>query len=135
MAFDYGAKLATNSLENMRVYPPTGKKTYLLDADYIPYNVGFNSDIQEYLKFKNSEEPFNSQVWIDKQVHALQMLNKAVHLSGCDSVLVYLTEGKNNFRNEVAYTEPYKGKRDGDDKPPFFEEIKEWLHNYYKANM
>ena len=46
----------------------------------------------------------------------------------------YLT-GKNQFREKVAMIKPYKGNRDPSHKPFYYNEIKEYLINKWKAQV
>jgi hypothetical protein len=135
--FDFGVpesdmkSYATNCFID---WPKKGELTGLVDADGIPYNVGYTSTEIEYLKFKNSDKPYESDVWKAKCDHASYLLNSWLEAAGCDSCLLYLTDGKNNFRHDIATLKPYKGQRK-EEKPPFFHEIKEWVHERYAALM
>lgn len=43
--------------------------------------------------------------------------------------------GKNNFRYAIAKTQPYKGNRSPEDKPHYFQELKEYMYTYYKDQL
>ena len=53
--------------------------------------------------------------------------------TGIESVELYLTDGKSNFRNEVATIRGYKANRDPDHKPYYYEEIREYLAKQHGA--
>ena len=128
MSFDYGCKEEDISrpVSNLKVWPTDGMRTALVDADAIPYIIGYTSNIQQYLSAKRAKVMQDTEVWADKIDHANWILNKWVTDAGCDSAKLYLTDGANNFRIKIAVTTPYKGQRI-EDKPPFFYEIRDWL--------
>ena len=140
--FDYGCdeQDISRPISNIKRWPKDGERTALVDADSIAYIVGYTSDIQQYLKFKRDKQHEGSSsdrvmnVWMDKIDHANFILNKWVTDAGCDSAILYLTDGANNFRLKIAVTTPYKGQR-VEEKPPFFYEIREWLLKFHGAVM
>lgn len=133
MGFDYGAELYTPVADAIKQYCGTGKRTLLLDADFICYLVGFTSEDVEYCTYlrggKEAEE-----IWESKKVHALQTIDKAVRSAKCDSVVLFLTDSSNNFRLQVATSQVYKGERI-EEKPPFFKEVKEYLLEFPNARL
>lgn len=137
MAFDYGCpseQVTGHFGNNLKLWPTTGECTGLVDADAIPYVVGYTSDIQQYLKMQRAPEPLESEIFKDKCDHANYLLNSWVEAAGCDSALLYLTDGASNFRLDIGKQRIYKGQRVSD-KPPFFYEIKQWLIDYHGAIM
>ncbi len=135
--FDYGVdpeSLKGTPGQNLKHWPREGELTALVDADTIPYIVGYTSTLQEYLKFKNSPEPFKSDVWLDKIDHANYILNTWIEQAGCDSALLFLTNSEDNFRLEIGTVKEYKGQR-REEKPPFFKELKTWIEKEHKAIM
>lgn len=136
MGFDYGVDESKVSQRpcNIKVWPTEGRRTALVDADAIAYVVGYTSDLTEYLVMKDKEGFKESKLFQDKLDHANFILNKWVNAAGCDSAKLYLTDGKSNFRIEIAVSKPYKGQRT-EDKPPYFEEIREWLLEFHGAKM
>jgi hypothetical protein len=136
MAFDYGVPeedLKGTPGLNLKVWPTDGECTALIDADAIPYIVGYTSTEQEYLKFKR-DGMFDSRVWKDKRDHANYLINSWTERAGCDSALLYLTFSESNFRNDIGTLKKYKGQRKTE-KPPFFYEIKSWIANYHDAKV
>ena len=137
MSFDYGCDpedLKGTPGNNFKVWPTTGERTGLVDADAIPYIVGYTSTEQEYLEFKRSTEPFLSKVWLRKKDHANFLLNSWLDSAACDSALLYLTDGLNNFRLKIGTVKIYKAQR-STEKPPFFNEIKRFLVSEHGAHM
>lgn len=136
MGFDYGVdpSLIPEREDNIKVWPTTGERTALVDADSIPYIVGYTSDMAQYLKAKRSPNFSESPVFLDKCDHANYLLNRWITNAGCDSAILYLTDGAENFRIKIATLKPYKGQR-VEEKPPFFYEIKAWLQSFHNARM
>lgn len=48
---------------------------------------------------------------------------------------LYLTDGKSNFRNEVATIKGYKANRDPSHKPVWYDEIREYLVDHWGARI
>lgn len=137
MEFDFGVEQdqVKNPIgNNIKKWPTTGEKTALIDADAIPYICGYTADIQQYLKAKRSNNFQESDAFLAKKNHANYLLNKWITDAGCDSALLYLTNGKDNFRLKIGKTKVYKGQRVSE-KPPFFHEIKQWMMDFHGATM
>lgn len=100
-------------------FPSEGKKILLLDADFIPYTVGFCSTPEEYQAYL--EGKFDV---VQKLDHACYLIKDAMAKAKADAVRLYLTDSKTNFR--LTLTEHYKEQRQ-DEKPPFWQEVKDWL--------
>lgn len=138
MSFDFG--VPEQDLKgipgcNLRVWPTEGEMTGLVDADAIPYIVGFTSTEFEYLQFKRASDPYQTRIWKDKIDHANYILNTWLSRAGCDSALLYLTDSSSNFRLQIGKVKEYKGQRKDRPKPPFFSEIKTWLFEFQNAHM
>lgn len=141
MAFDYGVPeedLTSHIGKNLKLWPTEGDFTLLLDADSIPYVVGYTSDHVQYLRAKNDPLGFeNSQVFLDKCDHANFLLNEWVRKAKADSCILFVTDSKTNFRLKLM--PDYKSKRTDEEtakeKPPFFYEIKQWLIDYHGARL
>ena len=136
MAFDYGVPEDIIGTANhpVKQWPITGKMTGLLDADTIPYAVGYTSNFEEYLRFQNSKAPFESDIWKSKIAQASYLIDSCLSAAGCDSCIFYLTDSLNNFRLSIGKAKEYKGQRK-EEKPPFFSELKEWIHRFHNAVM
>lgn len=141
MSFDYGVPeedLTSHIGKNIKKWPTEGKFTLLLDADSIPYVVGYTSDHVQYLRAKNDPAGFeNSQVFLDKCDHANFILNEWIRKAKADSCILFETDSKTNFRLKLM--PDYKSKRTDEEtakeKPPFFYEIKQWLIDYHNSNL
>lgn len=136
MTYDYGCddKDVGKRTSNIKKWPTTGRRTALVDADAIPYVIGYTSDLQSYLKAKRSGDIYSTSIWEDKKEHACFLLNKWVQQAECDSALLFLTDSTDNFRNKIAKVKPYKGQR-AEEKPPFFHEMKKWIEMFFDAKV
>ncbi len=131
--FDYGGEVAEKDT-HFKLWPTTGNKTCLVDADLLPYKVGFMIDAIHYLEaealvaggsFRSIKEtPQFESAFED----LCKSLNYWIRSSGCDSAILYSTDSSTNFRLDIAYTSPYKGQRH-QEKPPFFSELKSEMTN------
>ena len=82
-----------------------------IDGDIIRYSVGFAAE----------GDP------IENCLHSVKlMIQNILSKTGATEYTVYLT-GKNNYRDSIAVTKPYKGNRDSSHKPTYFNEITEYL--------
>ena len=148
--FDYGADVQ-QAADVFKLWPREGTFTALIDGDMIPYIVGYTTDLEDAnrayrsvakllpdlaafdmthpLKFAALMETpeFNN-----KMQHANFIVNDWVAKAGADSALIYLTTSANNYRNAIAFTKQYKGQRESE-KPPFFYEIKHYLATCHEA--
>ncbi len=120
-----------------KLWPTTGKMTALLDADMLPYIVGFTADPEAWLFVLRKADtkklkPYSRKwfKWLHRQPqcqdainHCDSMVNNWVHGAEADSAILYLTVGNGNFRYDIAFSREYKGTRK-QDKPPFFELLK-----------
>lgn len=52
-----------------------------------------------------------------------------------DEFQLYLTDGDSNFRNKVATIVPYKGNRDPNHKPIFYQEIRDYMVEHWDARI
>jgi len=116
-----------DSLE-FKIPEKTGDLTALVDADFIPYLVGFTADIHEYNRALLEEDLYSTSFWRNCVSRAEDLLKKYLDMSGCDSAIFYITDSENNFRKDIADTKTYKGHRSAD-KPPCFYELKSWLEH------
>lgn len=129
--FDYGGEIAAQEV-HFKVWPTVGQRTALIDADLLPYVVGYTTDPLKELQAKAAVEDgwvpciTDTQEYNDAFEQMCSTLNHWVTDSGCDSALLYCTASENNYRLAVAFTDPYKGTRRAE-KPPFFYELKEAL--------
>lgn len=136
--FNYGAEVSTE--DSYFLWPVNGIMTALIDGDMLPYIVGYTKDdkmlfranvrvqqgecatIQETPEFLNAADHMN---WL---------LNQWVRGAGCDSARIFLTDSASNFRLEVAFSQHYKGQRNTE-KPPFFYELREYLLERHNAEL
>jgi hypothetical protein len=93
--------------------------TVVIDGDIIVYRLGFVLELE-----------FDA-IAAREQVN--RYIKQIVEKSGADDFIIYLTDSKANFRNEVAVTHPYKGNRKNSKKPYWFKMIRKHLKEYWKA--
>lgn len=98
----------------------TSDTVVLIDGDIIVYRVGFSCNSGEEWSIAKSR--------VDRTLQDI--------IENTDSCMGfgYLTDGKDNFRNKVAKTAPYKGNRIAN-KPPFYDEIRKYLEEYHGFKM
>lgn len=127
----------------------------LIDGDIIVYNVGFASDKKLYhvegMSFQYKKEakefcdtagiPYESitstvtEEPIEFTLHSVKKLIESIlEDTGATDCRIFLS-GKDNFREEVAVTKPYKGNRDDLHKPLHYQEIRDYLINVWQAEV
>ena len=85
-------------------------RTALIDADILVYRIGFASE--------DSSEAI-------AKARMREFLEDLLLFNGFEDYTGYIS-GKNNFRTEIAKTEPYKGNRKAP-KPKHYEALREYL--------
>ena len=136
----------TNQTKESRVY---------IDGDNLPYRIGFATQRTVYVvdvegeatvspllvthskrkvtKFlKHSPDLLVTELFfVEDFIQALNTLKLTlqgiVQGAGCNSFRVVLTDDKHNFREDIATIQPYKGNRDGSEKPHHYAALREWL--------
>ena len=137
MAFDMGESFYEKP-KAFKLWPKTGNFTALVDADLLPYIVGFTTEEAAYAKaVLRVEEGECSTLeetpeFDDAADHMDWLINYWVQGAGADSALLYITDSPLNFRLGVAFTKPYKGQRP-DEKPPFFLYLRKHLIEKHQA--
>lgn len=127
--FDYGGGVAEKE-DNYKVWPTVGDRTCLVDADLLPYRVGFTFSETEYLAALSLVEDGTCKSLKDTPQfesafdQLCASLNLWIRKTKCDSAILYSTKSDSNFRLDIAFTDKYKGQRIAD-KPPFFNELKD----------
>jgi len=133
----------------------------LIDGDILLYSVGFSVDHNKYDVSLDGEFlhsfPSSKRLWdwipycseevlggltIEKRVESdplpfayhnlkqtIEGICRAVDAAEYE---IYLT-GKGNFRESIAVTKPYKGNRDPEAKPVYYQNIKDKLRSDYGA--
>lgn len=96
----------------------------ILDADIICYEFGDMKDL----------ETGDLLAWPIVRKFVDERIDSILTAVSADSFVLYLTDSKSNFRNEVATILPYKGHRPSD-KPPHWEEIRQHLIDNYDAEV
>lgn len=129
--FDFGAEVS-EKVDPVRVWPTEGSVVGLVDADLLPYQIAYGLDPIKVLRAQNrvdsgdclsmSETP----EFLDAAESMAIRMNKWLEAAGCDAALPYMTKSDTNFRLDVAFSKPYKGQRNKE-KPPFFYELREFL--------
>jgi hypothetical protein len=130
------------------------EQTAYIDGDILPYKVGFATQRMIYLldvegehscshllvtKSKAKVTKFlkatpdllvTTLFFIEEPLQAINTLklslNGIVKGSGCKAFKVVLS-GKDNFREQVATIQKYKGNRDGSEKPYHWQLLRDWL--------
>lgn len=129
------------------------EKLVYIDADNLPYRVGFAArhtiyevvsegehscsllvtrskrKVNAFLK-RSPDLLVHSVTYVEDFIQALNTLKLTlqgiVRGSGCNAFRCVLT-GEGNFREEVATIQKYKGNRDDFEKPPHWDELREWM--------
>ncbi len=117
--FDFDGMIEDNFRWYREDFPAEGKLTLYLDADFIPYTVGYSSTQEEYDAYLN-----NSYDIKHKLDHACFLIQDAMKKAGADAVRLFLTNSGTNFRKSINTN--YKAQR-VEEKPPFFDEVREWV--------
>lgn len=93
----------------------------LIDADIPSYSVGFSCE---------KESSWNLvERTVDNFMKDKILAVEATHYIG------FLTEGKANYRNDVAVTRPYKGNRAKSERPKWYPKIREYLETGWKCQV
>lgn len=127
--FDYGGEIAEKE-DNYIVWATEGSRTCLVDADLLPYRVGFTVGDIPFLEAKalvadGSFKTISDTPQFESAFDQLcSTLNLWIRKTKCDSAILYSTKSSSNFRLDIAYTDCYKGQRIAE-KPPFFNELKD----------
>ena len=96
----------------MQTQSPKYPTLAIVDADILTYRVGFASeDVDEAICLARVTEVLHEIVYFELE---------------CDDYKAYIT-GKNNFRDKVAVTEPYKGNRKDAKRPVHYQAIRNHL--------
>lgn len=127
----------------------------LIDGDIIKYQAGFASD-QKIYTLNGSEFEYKKDAQYHAKVHKLsedditvraeaepveyclssvkKMIKSIMEAVDAQECRIFLT-GKDNFREKVAVTLPYKGNRDDAHKPIHYQAIHDYLVNVWKAEV
>lgn len=136
--FDYGADMQTEG--DLIVWPKVGENTCLLDGDLLPYRIGFI--VKEMDKLAAEARVMQGEYQTISETPEFlyyanimcQNLNRIVSSAKCDSLEVFMTDSAKNFRLDLAFSDPYKGTRNPE-KPPFFYELRKYLLDKQSANL
>lgn len=126
----------------------------LIDGDIIVYSCGFAGEHKTYtvtsdnafekkkeaLSFCESYSIDPSTITVSTSVEPLENILHSVKLliqsilseTGSEDFEVFLT-GEGNYRDKLATIRQYKGNRDPDHKPMYYNEIKEYLLKHWGA--
>lgn len=146
--FDYGAEIQ-QAADVFKLWPREGKFTALIDGDMIPYIVGYTTELEDAMRayrsvakagiasfdYKNPEHFAALMATVEfnnKMQHANFIINEWVAMAEADSATIFMTTSENNYRNAIAFSKPYKGQRNSE-KPPFFYEIKHYIATHHEA--
>lgn len=133
------------------------EKLVYIDGDNLPYRVGFATQRTVYLcdiEGEHTCSPFfitkekrvvnrllkdnpdmlvTELFYVEDYIQALNTLKLTlqgiVQGAGCNAFRVVLTDETNNFREDIATIQPYKGNRDGMEKPVHWRALRDWLES------
>ena len=84
-------------------------------------------DLEEEWTSEIKVEPWsNCQFIIDGKI------GECKHMTKCDDVMVFLTPSS-TFRHDLAFTKGYKENRKGAPKPVYYDDIRKYLEDEYRA--
>lgn len=134
--FNYGAEVTED--DNLILWKPDGDRIALLDGDMIPYIVGFTikemSLVRANTRVKSGQfatiEETPECKWACDRVNSV--INSWVRQAKCDAARIFMTDSPKNFRINLAFSNQYKGGRNPD-KPPFFYEMRAHLLKVHGA--
>jgi len=134
------------------------KKLLLIDGDELVYKASFASQHTEYnikdesgnivhtARYKSDAVEWigNDSYEIDPvqiiaepsvaQYSLFSILNEIFSNNEYDDYKIYFS-GKNNFREGLATILPYKGNRDGSEKPFYYDQVKDLLKDEYGGTV
>jgi len=137
VGFDFGERLYEKP-NSFKLWPTEGEFTALVDADLLPYIVGYTTEDEKYAaalyKVRENIVPDveSTPEFMDAADHLDWLVNHWVGMAKADSAILYITDGASNFRIPLAFTWKYKGQRTSD-KPAFFYELRNHLVNKHNA--
>ena len=106
----------------------------LIDGDLLVYRCGFAADAQAKKDFGDNYKDHDYISWALANVKTVVENILFEVFPAHPRYNLYLT-GKFNFREQVATLLPYKGNRDPDHKPKYYNEIKEYLIDTWNAQV
>ena len=121
----------------------TKKLTAYVDGDVLLYQCGFAADAQVKAKFKEDNPGVSEEVVAEHLAnteytsHALQNVKQSLNEFQSlfkEKPQLYLT-GQGNFREHLATILPYKGNRDPTHKPKYYRDIKDYLIDFWDAQV
>lgn len=113
----------------------------LIDCDILRYRCGFAADSQIIRQAKEAY-PGITDAELNEIIAETDYLGNA--LQNVKTVIEYVlgrfnpeykayVQGEGNFRDEIACIKPYKGNRDKNHKPKYYNEIKDYLLDKWHA--
>jgi hypothetical protein len=136
----------------------------LIDGDVITYRCGFSSqhnkhyvyskgnhedylgsfdnkaDLNMFIRNELKDEDINIVTLVEAEpiqncLHSVKLqIEQILNDTNADEYQIYLTGG-NQYREQIATIKPYKGNRDPDHKPVYYQEIKDYLINRWDAKV
>lgn len=140
--FNYGGEIAERDI-HYKLWPTEGNMVALIDADLLPYQIGYAVAAHYSLSYTQAlylvEEGHAKSLkdtpqYEDAWEMLCKELNAWITAAGCDAAKLFMTDSAKNFRLDIAFTEDYKGQRNPD-KPPYFYELKEDVQRLLGAIM
>lgn len=101
----------------------------------------YKKQLNEWLEFKKltkDDVVITTELIVEPVENALHLVKKTINSileeTGATEYIVLLT-GKDNFREKIATIAPYKGNRDPNHKPHWYQDIRTYLIRKYNANI
>lgn len=106
----------------------------LVDGDILVYRLGFAADARAKKNYPgfDKEVDYLSDVLNLIDITIDRLIDK--EFSHPETSYIFLS-GKTNFRDDIATIKPYKGNREGNSKPKYYNEIREYLIECCGADM
>lgn len=102
----------------------------IVDADSMVYRCGFASDSSKDEHGNPIDEP------LENCLHSVKLQIRGVlskfELSESARILL---QGPGNYRDRIATIQPYKGNRDPNARPRYYEEIRQYLQDFWGAEV
>lgn len=132
------------------------KYNALIDGDVLVYRCGYAGQYNQYIL--NGADVFRYKKELDKYIKTNGIKDYTVDINTVIEPVGFVLNnlkttlnaikdrtafikceiflsGKDNFRNDVAITQVYKGNRDKDQRPAWYNELREYLITYWGAEV
>lgn len=102
----------------------------IIDADSMVYRCGFASDSSKDAQGNPIDEP------LENCLHSVKLQIRGVlsKFKRADEARILL-QGPGNYRDRIATIQPYKGNRDPSSRPRYYDEIRQYLLDFWGAEI